>query len=340
LQIKRLKEVSQINNFVCFDLEGPLALEDNAYELMKLFPGGGRIFKIISRYDDILTMEKRGEYEPGDTLALIVPFLVLHNISIDDIDRLATESHFTVGAEGLVSWLQWNGWKVFCITTAYEPYALHITNKLGIFAHNVACTSFPGDRLKRALASEDVSVLKKIEEDILSMDPADDEKIEKKLDDFFWEKLPATGIGEVIKEVKPVGGGRKKEALKKFADKHAQALSGWVAIGDSITDSNMLKAVDVAGGLAVAFNGNNFALPFATMSLASTDIGELQGVFKAWQKGGRRDTEKYVRAKENAYGDNRRGYFNWLSGKKDLNEIIDIHRKIRYQVREEAGKLG
>ena len=46
-------------NFICFDIEGPLSSQDNAYELMKLFPNGDRIFEAISRYDDLLTLEGR-----------------------------------------------------------------------------------------------------------------------------------------------------------------------------------------------------------------------------------------------------------------------------------------
>ncbi len=42
---------------ICFDLEGPLAPQDTAYELMKLFPRGGKIFEVISRYDALLTLE-------------------------------------------------------------------------------------------------------------------------------------------------------------------------------------------------------------------------------------------------------------------------------------------
>jgi len=30
-------------NLICFDLEGPLAPQDNAYELMKLFYDGGAV---------------------------------------------------------------------------------------------------------------------------------------------------------------------------------------------------------------------------------------------------------------------------------------------------------
>ena len=39
---------------------------------MRLFPDGDRIFEVISRYDDLLTIEEREDYEPGDTLALLV----------------------------------------------------------------------------------------------------------------------------------------------------------------------------------------------------------------------------------------------------------------------------
>jgi len=55
---------------------------------MKLFPNGDKIFEVISRYDDLLTLEEREDYEPGDTLSLIVPFLALHNISEDNLSLI------------------------------------------------------------------------------------------------------------------------------------------------------------------------------------------------------------------------------------------------------------
>jgi len=162
-------------NFICFDLEGPLSPQDNAYELMKLFPNGDKIFEVISRYDDLLALEGRENYEPGDTLALIIPFLVLHNISENDITALATKASLTNGAAELVSQLQFRSWKVFCISTSYEQYAIHITHKLGIYAHNVACTPFPLDKFRATLHKEDSSLLQQTEQDILTMSPVDDD---------------------------------------------------------------------------------------------------------------------------------------------------------------------
>jgi len=328
-------------NFICFDLEGPLSPQDNAYELMKLFPEGDKVFEVISRYDDLLTLEEREDYEPGDTLALIVPFLVLHNISEEDIGNLAAKAILTGGADKLISWLQYKTWKVFCISTSYEQYAIHITQKLGIYAHNVACTTFPLNKFRAALSKEDSDILLQAEQDILAMYPVtDDDRIKQYLDDFFWQKLPATEIGSAIKQVKPVGGRRKVAALTKFADTYSQPLSGCVVIGDSITDFRMLHEVEQAGGLAIAFNANEYALPYATMSLASTLISDLTEVLEAWQKGQRKEVEKIVRVKEKTGGTGDRGRFHWLAGRKNIDDVIEVHKRIRRLVREEAGKLG
>jgi len=328
-------------NFICFDLEGPLSPQDNAYELMKLFPDGDKVFEVISRYDDLLTLEEREDYEPGDTLALIVPFLVLHNISEDDITSSASKASLTGGAADLISRLQSESWKVFCISTSYEQYAVHITQKLGIYAHNVACTPFPLNKFRITLCKEDSLLLQQAERDILTMRPVtDDDRIKQSLDQFSWEKLPATNLGMAIKEVKPVGGRRKVAALNRFADKYSQPLSNWVAIGDSITDFRMLQAVGEAGGLAIAFNANEYALPYSTMSLASTFISDLIEVLEMWSKGHRSWVEQVVKGKEKIRGKGDRGYFHWLSGRKDIDEVVKIHRQIRRLVREEAGKLG
>ena len=308
---------------------------------MKLFPDGGKVFEVISRYDDLLTLEERKDYEPGDTLALIVPFLVLHNISENDITTLATKASLTGGAGKLISWLQSKGWKVFCITTTYEQYAIHITQKLGIYAHNVACTPFPLDKFGQTLSREDFALLRETEREILTMNPvADDNKIKQSLDYFFWEKLPATNLGMAIREVKPVGGRRKVDALNKFADTHAQPLANWVVVGDSITDFRILQAVQDAGGLAIAFNANEYALPHSTMGLASTLISDLTEVLPAWQQGQRKGAEKIVREKEKSGDTGDRGYFHWLPGRENMDEVLEIHRRIRQLVREEAGKLG
>jgi energy-converting hydrogenase A subunit R len=173
------------------------------------------------------------------------------------------------------------------------------------------------------------------------MRPVDDDaRIKQSLDRFFWEKLPATGLGKLIKEVKPVGGRRKVDALNRFAGKYDQPLSDWVVVGDSITDFRMLQAVEEAGGVAIAFNANEYALPYSTMSLASTLLSDLTEVLEAWQKGKRSRVERVMKWEERIGGKGDRNYFHWMSGRKDIDEVIEIHKRIRGVAREEAGKLG
>jgi energy-converting hydrogenase A subunit R len=137
-----------------------------------------------------------------------------------------------------------------------------------------------------------------------------------------------------------MGGRRKVAALNRFADKYTQPLSKWVVVGDSITDFSMLQTVDEAGGVAIAFNANEYALPYSTISLASISVSDLTEVLQAWQKGQRKGVEKIVKEKEKIGSSGDKGYFHWLSGRKNIDEVIEIHKRIRRLVREEAGKLG
>ena len=105
-----------IEMIIFFDLEGPLSPQDNAYEVMKLIGDeGARIFEAISKYDDILALEGREGYEPGDTLALIIPFLMLHGITEEDIKRVSERATLVRGAKYLFERLRAEGWDIYII---------------------------------------------------------------------------------------------------------------------------------------------------------------------------------------------------------------------------------
>jgi energy-converting hydrogenase A subunit R len=325
-------------NLICFDLEGPLSPKDNAYELMKLFLHGDKVFEVISRYDDLLTLEGKPDYEPGDTLALIAPFLACHGVKERQITAMGHEASLTTGAAELISKLEARGWQVFCISTSYEQYASSITQRLSIPSENVACTSFPLDLICQLLSEDDFTLLKQAEEEFTTL--SDDARIKQTLDRFYWQELPKTSSGRIITQVKPVGGKRKVEALEYFATRVGKPLSQWVAVGDSITDFKMLQAVNRVGGLAVAFNANEYALPYSTMGLASTELYDLWTALEVWERSGREATEKVIKSKEKTGGSGDRGYFHWLAGIQDITRPLESHKRIRRLVREEAAKLG
>lgn len=329
-----------VMNLIFFDMEGPLSIQDNAYELMRLFPNGGDIFEVISRYDDLLAMEGREGYEPGDTLALIVPFLLHHGIAEEDISGLAEVAAIVEGATELIAGLK--HWQVFCISTSYEQYANRIMQRVGIATEKLACTRFPIDRYRSLASKEDLTMMAEIEQEILALKASDDKRIKQRLDRFFWEELPKTSLGLAIGEVKPMGGRRKAAALRRFARARGQFPEQVVVVGDSITDTRMLETVNRAGGLAIAFNANEYALPYATIGLASRNIGDLKIALDAWKEGGkeavRQAIEQWGRERREQKGEE--GEFLWLEGTDDLEEVIQIHKRIRRMVRHEAGRLG
>jgi len=351
---------------ICFDLEGPLSPQDNAYEVMQLIgKEGAFIFEVISRYDDIISLEGREGYEPGDTLALIVPFFLLHGITKEDIKQVSGRAKIVEGAEYLFEKLQAENWDIYIISTSYEQHAYTVGCKLGIREDKIICTKLD---LEQPLQKNIFSIIKKAEEDIIELysDIDDTERIVNRLDEFFFRQLPSLGFD--IFTTRVVGGERKADAVRAIAKEKRIELSDVIAVGDSITDYKMLKEVKTHGGISVVFNGNEYAVPYANAGLASVDMRFLYPLCAAFTRGGKReamnvatkwednrdvfeqnpsdipddcitaDIRDFVTTQKRPFP-----YFHNIEhadARRNLEEIIKIHKQMRMRVREDAGKLG
>jgi energy-converting hydrogenase A subunit R len=326
-----------MSSVICFDLEGPLSPQDNAYEVMGLFENGLRIFETISKYDDLLALDEKEGYEAGDTLSLIAPFLVHHKITEKNITEVSEKAILVDGAKGLIEDLQIKDWEVYIISTSYEQHAFNIGNQLGVPKEKIYCTSFPLDKYNQEFQDTDQSLIKDAEKEIMEMyPPLNDMKVKMRLDRFFWGNLPKTPLVRIMEEMKVVGGQRKVDAAKKIAQKHDVDLSDIIVVGDSITDLKMLDAVNKAGGLSIAFNGNRYAIPKATMGLATTNMLDLLNILVHWKDGGRD-------AAIAAFSDikvKREPYIHVLVDRDNYDDVVDVHKKVRKIVRGRAAKLG
>jgi|Deesub1362A_J573_1020465.scaffolds.fasta_scaffold00131_78 energy-converting hydrogenase A subunit R len=342
---------------IFFDLEGPLSPQDNAYEVLGLAPEGAKVFEVISRYDDMLTLEGRANYEPGDTLKLIVPFLILHRISEKDIINVSKKAKIVPGARELISVLHERGWNVFIISTSYQQHAYNVASQVGVNRERVACTKMPLNRYVSELANEDLEIVREMEERILEdlYYEKDGKRVVRELDDFFFKKLRSTKLGEIFSEVTVVGGSRKVAALKRFYDK--DDLSGVVAIGDSITDYKMLDAVKQGGGLAIAFNGNEYSIPYSSVAIASVDQRFSLPLLDAFERGGKEkavqfalklektDPKEIVEIMDENIASGILTHpprYHCIEGvnRDKIQSVISIHKEYRMLVRGEAGKLG
>ncbi|HIC91224.1 MAG TPA: hypothetical protein EYP21_04015 [Syntrophaceae bacterium] len=336
-----------MKRLIIFDLEGPLSPMDHASSSMGLIEGGEKIFAVISRYDDLLTLEGKEGYEPGDTLSLIIPFLLSYGITEEDLREVSHQAPMVQGAKELVTILRQDGWQVYIASTSYEQHALNIGREVGVSEENIFCTPLKLSQFHELGNEEDFSFIRTrgqyILENLYSHNlnkGVKDKLIRPYLDRFFWHDLPQTALGQVLKQIRVMGGRRKVRAVEAVLRKNDAYLNEVVVVGDSITDFQMLRAVEAAGGLAIVFNGNQYALPHGTVGLATSNIKDLLFILKEWLDGGREKIRLALDRMLEPQSD-RGPFYHWLAGKRsdELDNILNIHKKMRTLVRGEAAAM-
>lgn len=323
---------------IFFDLEGPLSPQDNAYEVMGLIEDGHKIFEVLSRYDDILALETREGYEAGDTLKLIVPFLLSHGITEAQIRAVSQKAVLASGSKTLMRSLQGKGWTPYIISTSYQQHAHNIGVQLRVPEGNIRCTGLPLDRMRGQF--DDAALVRAFEKIVLGLyPPKDDAALKTQLDEFYYDRLPHSALSALMAGITVIGGKRKVDALVELSAQNETELSEVIVVGDSITDARMLKIVRDAGGIAIAFNANEYALPSSTIALASPDINALELVTDAYSSGGVPNAIKSVREHRN---EDVPPYWHVIydADENVFEYVLELHRQVRRLVRGEAAKLG
>ncbi len=286
---------------VCTDCEGPLTLDDNAFDLARHFiPRGEWFFSVLSHYDDYLAeVERKTGYEAGDTLKLIVPFLIAFGVTNEKVKEFSEKRiTFLREARSAFKWL--SQFPVFMISTSYEHYAFSVGDELGIPQESIFCTridwdSFfisPSEKEKLKSWAEEISSLPEIyiPPDATSLEnlPPTSQKAVKRLDEIIWEGIfSLPGCREIFEKVNPIGGKEKSASLLTAVDCAGFKLSRTIYFGDSITDSEALELVKKSEGLAVAFNPNRYALHYADIALLSLSCASLSYLVSLFREGGK-----------------------------------------------------
>jgi energy-converting hydrogenase A subunit R len=265
------------------DCEGPISKNDNAYEITSRFvPEGSRLYAVISRYDDVLAdVLKRPGYEAGYTLKLILPFLKAYcatDLKMQEYSAaklmLIPDAKNTLQHARSIA-------QAFVVSTSYEHYIKALCQALDFPYANTYCTRVSID--KYHMTEEEKNQLRKLTAEIAQMHVVEvrsnaksvqdfsdvDRKTIRRLDEIFWHEITNLEIGRIYSEVDPMGGCKKAEAIKDIVEKTGIGLSDVMYVGDSITDVLAFQKVRNGGGLAVSFNGNNYAIREAEIAVMS-----------------------------------------------------------------------
>ncbi|MBY9007586.1 MAG: HAD hydrolase family protein [Candidatus Lokiarchaeota archaeon] len=285
----------------CWDLEGPITILDFAADIGRLLNKKkdlglekfdmAEFFFMISLYDDYLIdtpglKQKLGisDYQPGDTLRIMAP-LYMASFSNNELINLAKQNlGILSGIRELFQNLK-KKWEIFVISTSYTQFAYQVTQELNIKNENVYCTNFPINKLKNSFSNikEDIDILvKKIFRKYLD----NHKELETVIDDlntFFWQDKISDYV-RIMNNIKVRGGKRKELAVEEISNRTRVPISEMIAIGDSITDINMLERLNHEGGIAISFNGNKFSLKYANIALTSNNGLGILPIFENYDK--------------------------------------------------------
>ena len=259
------------------DCEGPITQNDNAYELCDaLIPEGGNFFARVSKYDDYLAdIEKRQGYKAGDTLKLVLPFLMACGATNKKMEEFSEKTLMLLpGASDMLTKVA-GLMPTFIISTSYCPYLQALCKVSGFPEDQVYCTSLDLDQYE--LTGQEQNRLEELASEIAGQPllswPEEAENIRdlsnenqalvSRLDTIFWEEIPKMRIGKILSDVNPIGGFEKARAVEDSLKKTGLTLSEVLYIGDSITDVQALELVKNAEGVAISFNGNRYSIKAA-----------------------------------------------------------------------------
>lgn len=336
------------------DCEGPISLNDNALELSEHYiPNGANFFAKLSKYDDYLAdIEKREGYKAGDTLRLILPFLKAYGATNDGIASFSKKNIILVKEASKLLRFVSEHMASFIISTSYEPYIKALCEVVGFPFEQTYCTRLDIDKYQ--IDEAETARIKALGEEIDKLPPIDLPSEAKtladlssstqetigRLEEIIWQEVMGLESGQMLKEVNPIGGREKANALLDSLKVTGNDLSQVMYVGDSITDVQALQLAKEDGGLAVSFNGNRYAIEAAEIALISDNAYVTQSVARAFLAGGKGEVLRLLKEWQKSIIEEASLPQAAVITEENREELVKISEKLRKEIRGVAGTLG
>jgi len=264
-----------------------------------------RFFRNLSDYDDYLFyVAKKEGYE--------VPFLSAVGVREETIDRLIDSAVFVPEAK-IASVRILKYFNPVVISTTYLRFVEKTAKRIGFSTVHASEVDFSLE-LNESTREE---LLKSVE--IIASLRGDE--LYRFLDELmskFWDRLAM---------LKVIGAKEKAEILELYEPENP------IVIGDSITDCKMFKKAKELGGIAIAFNGNKYALEEADVAIVSNSAMSTAIVAETLLKGemnlGLLKSRDYPR-----------GTRVYIMSEADFDKVLERSMRMRVKLRGLAGSLG
>jgi energy-converting hydrogenase A subunit R len=341
------------------DGEGPVVFKDLARNISKKrLPVN--FFDIVSMWVAHDTEKQTPVFEPGDTLALIVPHLIVHDVTDQDLHEEALRTTVATGIKEHFVNLKNEGWQIRIISSAYKHLWEVCAPAVGIDSQAIASTKVDFEqikkqhvdsRIRRAILQAEESIEQHREATQLALkefangatldevfDNPSMQTVDDILSELYFSRLPNYDFPPTD-VVRVVGGIRKVDAIKSFASELNVDASQVVYIGDSITDDKANKFVKESEGLSIAVNADKYAIRNARVAVATADMRSIKPLLDAWVSGGFDRVKifagevQFMQGKERDFGSVERPAKVSIVTAQCIESTAVIHRECREKIR-------
>lgn len=308
------------------DCEGPLTLNDNAFEICAHFiDDGDKLFKILSLYDDYLVdIVKKDGYKAGNTLKLILPFFVLEKLTNDDLIDFSKNHIYAVrDSKFLLKYLK-ETMNTYIVSTSYGQYIEALSNYMEFPFENTYYTKVDVDAL--SLNEDELSKIAQFKVQILE-NPEDYELF----DEIFFSQIPRMGIYETIKKIDVIGGLGKKLAIDDIIENDKIDIKQMLYIGDSITDVEPLAFARDNDGISISFNGNEYPLKVAEIAIVSPSAVTTAVIANVYADNGKNKVLQFIE-EYNSVDDLEKLFEKYKINNEIYNKFFEVFNNDEYPI--------
>lgn len=272
------------DNQLILSCEGVLAYNNYVRNLCtKMIRNGGKFFDVVSRYEDLATFILREEGPTiQSTTGIVAPFLKAFGIT-DHMAYIFAKNDLKMmsGAHATMEYLQ-NLLPTFITTDSYEHHVMAICNSLNIPMEMITCNKIAFDtdytnkqenkrlrELSNKIASLRTPNINYSFTDLEYLHD-DDARIVDTMNKIL-EEISGMETWSFFKDVLSINAGEKAYAMLEIKKKTSIEFKNTVFIGSEVNDYQSLDLINDSGGLAISFNGSEYAVRGCNIAVISSN---------------------------------------------------------------------
>ncbi|AIZ56005.1 hypothetical protein Mpt1_c01000 [Candidatus Methanoplasma termitum] len=245
---------------------------------------GDKLYDMISRYDDLTAfILNRTDGRSGNTARFIAPFLKAFGMTdYAAMEHCKVSLRLTDESKKVMKHLM-QTLPTFVTTSSYEHNVINLCDELDIPRAVVDCTDISFDdkemtkqeaRTIRGMATTITSLRMPPHEyrmDIPAKLRQEEVDMVMTLDEIFKDGLRNTSAEGMMRQSRVVGANEKAYFMIDMCKKMNIEFEGTAFIGGDMTDVSALYTVRDKSGLAMSFNGCDFAVRNSNIAVMSKD---------------------------------------------------------------------